>query len=117
MVYSFLLPIKNIGRIRIRRFYSLITNHCKGHNYHHDNMWDVFPEQTVDVLSKVEVPIVGFKTLAAGAIHPEDGFRYDFENGADFICVGLFDYQVMEDVNVATAILETGVNRTRPWYA
>jgi hypothetical protein len=65
----------------------------------------------------VEVPIVGFKTLAAGAIHPEDGFRYAFENGADFICVGLFDYQVIEDVNVATSILETGVNRTRPWYA
>ena len=80
-------------------------------------MWDLFPEQTVDVLSKVKVPVIGFKVLAAGAIQPADGFRYAFENGADFICVGMFDYQIIEDVNLVNEILSGSLNRSRPWYS
>ena len=69
------------------------------------------------LISKVKVPVIGFKVLAAGAIPPEDGFRYAFESGADFICVGMFDYQVVEDVNIVTEILNGGMNRSRPWYS
>ena len=88
------------------------------HNQYHDNMWDIYPEQTVEVFSKVKVPLVGFKVLAAGAIQPADGFRYAFENGADFICVGMFDYQIVEDVNLVTEMLNNGsLNRSRPWYS
>jgi uncharacterized membrane protein YphA (DoxX/SURF4 family) len=87
------------------------------HNHSHDNIWDIFPEQTVEVISKVNVPVIGFKVLAAGAITPEDGFRYAFESGADFICVGMFDYQVVEDVNLVTEILNSDLNRSRPWYS
>ena len=83
----------------------------------HDNMWSLFPEVTMEFMKNVEIPWIAYKVLAAGAIHPREGFRYAFENGADFICVGMLDYQVEEDVNIARDILtelkETG--RERPW--
>ena len=87
------------------------------HDHSHDNMWDIFPEQTVEVFSKVKVPLIGFKVLAAGAIQPEDGFRYAFESGAEFICVGMLDYQIVEDVNLVTEILNGDLNRSRPRYS
>jgi uncharacterized membrane protein YphA (DoxX/SURF4 family) len=87
------------------------------HNQYHDNIWDIFPEKTVEVFSKITVPLIGFKVLAAGAIKPADGFRYAFENGADFICVGMFDYQIVEDVNLVNQILNGDLKRSRPWYS
>ena len=54
------------------------------------------------------------KTLAAGAIKPQEGFKYAFDNGADFICVGMYDFQIVEDVNIVLDTL-ANVNRTRPW--
>ncbi len=68
-------------------------------------------------MATVKKPWVGFKVLAGGAIHPSDGFRYAFENGADFICVGMFDYQIVEDVNIAIDTLAGLKNRRRPWLA
>ena len=50
-------------------------------------------------------PWIAYKVLAAGAIHPKDGFRYAFENGADFICVGMYDFQIVDDVNIALTVL------------
>jgi hypothetical protein len=44
--------------------------------------------------------------LGAGAIHPNAGFRYAFQNGADFVCVGMFDFQVVEDVQIALNALD-----------
>lgn len=87
------------------------------HNKYHDNIFDLFPEQTVEVLKGIDVPLVGFKVLAGGAIQPQDGFRYAFENGADFICVGMFDFQVVEDVNLVIDILNSNLKRERRWYA
>ena len=87
------------------------------HNKYHDNIFDLFPEQTVDFFKNSDVPLFGFKVLAGGAIKPEDGFKYAFENGADFICVGMFDFQVVEDVNLVIDILKGELNRKRPWYA
>ena len=62
----------------------------------------------------LEEPWIAFKTLAAGAITPEQGFRYAFDNGADFICVGMYDFQIVDDVNTALDCL-AGVIRSRPW--
>jgi uncharacterized membrane protein YphA (DoxX/SURF4 family) len=88
------------------------------HNMFHDNLFCGFPEMTIDFFSKSPVPVMGFKVLAAGAIEPADGFRWAFENGADFICVGMFDFQIVDDVNICIdtlrAIEESG-GRERPW--
>jgi hypothetical protein len=66
-----------------------------------DNIWSVTPEKTIEFFKQVNRPWIAFKVLAAGAIHPREGFKYAFENGADFICVGMFDFQVRENVIIA----------------
>ncbi len=54
-------------------------------------------------------PWIAFKTMAAGAIHPKDAFRYAWENGADFVCAGMYDFQLVEDVNIALDALGSGL--------
>ena len=85
------------------------------HNRFHNNMFCLFPERTVEFVSKATVPVMGFKVLAAGAIEPQDGFKWAYENGADFICVGMFDFQVVSNVNIAIDSIKSA-KRTRPWY-
>jgi len=85
------------------------------HNKFHDNLFCLFPDKTVRFVNSTKVPVMGFKVLAAGAIEPKDGFKWAFDNGADFICVGMFDFQVVENVNTSIEILGT-TSRTRPWY-
>ena len=78
-----------------------------------DNIWSVTPEKTIEFMKQVNRPWIAFKVLAAGAIHPRDGFKYAFENGADFICVGMFDYQVRENAIIAKEMLNKSSQYTR----
>ncbi|MGL4942758.1 MAG: hypothetical protein ACRC46_06170 [Thermoguttaceae bacterium] len=73
------------------------------------------PDETRAFMQSVNIPWIGFKTLAAGAIHPNDGFRFAFESGADFLCVGMYDFQIVDDVNTCMAILDSPVQRVREW--
>ncbi|MBN2594378.1 MAG: hypothetical protein JXA81_12800 [Sedimentisphaerales bacterium] len=82
-----------------------------------DNYWSMTPEKTIEFMNKVDKPWIAFKILAAGAIHPREGFKYAFDNGADFICVGMFDFQVIEDCLIAVDTLKTMGTRQRPWRA
>jgi uncharacterized membrane protein YphA (DoxX/SURF4 family) len=95
--------------------FSVIGDYSPDHNKYHDNIWDLFPAQTVDFMKEVKKPWIAFKVLAAGALQPKDGFRFAFENGADFICVGMFDFQIVEDVNIANEVLGSLGKRDREW--
>lgn len=82
-----------------------------------DNIWCENPAETIAFMADLPQPWIAFKTLAAGAIHPDMGFHYAFENGADFLCVGMYDFQIVDDVNTAVDILAGHLDRKRPWRA
>jgi hypothetical protein len=103
---------------RERRVEFSIVGPCQpDHNDYHDNIFDLFPEETVAFMETVTKPWIGFKVLAGGAIHPRDGFKYAYSNGADFVCAGIFDFQLVDDVNIALETLNNLGERKRPWRA
>jgi hypothetical protein len=81
----------------------------------YDNIWSITPEKDIEFMRTVARPWIAFKVLAAGAIHPREGFKFAFDNGADFICVGMFDFQVRENVIIAKDMVSRAQNRQRPW--
>lgn len=83
----------------------------------HDNIWALHPTETIAFMEKVKTPWIAYKTLAAGAIHPRDGFKYAFNSGADFIVAGMFDFQIREDAILARNMLAGELDRTRLWRA
>jgi hypothetical protein len=82
-----------------------------------DNYWDLDPKRTIAFMQTVQKPWVAFKVLAAGAIRPESGFAHAFASGADFICVGMFDFQVEQDVALVRKLVPRIRNREREWMA
>jgi hypothetical protein len=86
-------------------------------NQWNDNMWDQNYKETIETFRSVDVPMFGFKVLAAGSIPPEDGIRWAFENGADFVCLGMYDFQVVDDVNTTIDILRSLGKRERAWFS
>lgn len=63
------------------------------------------PDQTAEMMSVVDVPWIAFKVLAAGRITPEEGFAYALNAGAEFLCVGMFEFQVEENVLLAGKLM------------
>ncbi|MGE5419334.1 MAG: hypothetical protein ACM3UT_04070 [Chloroflexota bacterium] len=100
-----------------REEFSVDAKRSNDHNQIHDNMFDLFPDKTRDYMKTIKKPWIAFKVLAGGAILPADGFRFAFENGADFICVGMFDFQVVDNVNSAFKVLTELKNREREWFS
>ena len=98
-----------------RRYMEMYQKESPQHAQYHDNMFCHDPEETVAWMREVEVPWIAFKVLAAGAIPPQDGFPYAFQSGADFICVGMFDFQVEQDVELTQASIAKAKGRRRPW--
>lgn len=97
--------------------------------FHHHNYWSakiaerndsVFcetPDEVIGFMSARKEPWIAFKTLAAGAITPAEGFEYALANGADFVCVGMYDFQIVDDVNIFLSVLQKDLKRTRAWMA
>jgi hypothetical protein len=97
---------------------------CHNYNYwsaqherRYDSLFDYDPEETVRYMATLTEPWIAFKVLAAGAIKPEVGLKYAFQNGADFVCLGVYDFQIVDDVNICLDTLANLEGRTRPWYA
>ncbi len=98
-----------------RQYMEMFEKESGDHANYHDNMFCHDPDRTAAFMRDIKVPWIAFKVLAAGAIPPEDGFRYAFQSGADFICVGMFDFQVEEDVELAQKSVADAKARKRPW--
>lgn len=88
----------------------------------------MFTVNTVDYLSSdpreienfmvgTDRPWIGFKVLGAGRERPTQGFRHAFERGADFIAVGMFDWQVRDDAAAVKKMLAGDLTRQRRWNA
>ncbi len=100
-----------------RKEYDVLGPSSQKHGEFHDNIWCRNPDETVEYMKGLKEPWIAFKILAAGALHPRQSFKYVFENGADFACVGMFDFQVIENTLIARKVFSGKLNRQRPWMA
>jgi len=84
-----------------------------------DSVWCEEPAETIAFMRDRPEPWIAFKVLAAGAINPWNGFRHALLGGADLLCVGMYDFQIVEDVNVMVDVLAEveASGRDRPWRA
>jgi len=48
---------------------------------------------------------------------PRAGFSYAFENGPDFVAVGMFDFQIAGNAALAGAAVQSTRSREREWIA
>ncbi len=76
--------------------------------------WCNNPQKVADFMKTVKKPWIAFKVMAAGAIPPKDAFHYAFENGADHVLAGMFDFEIAEDALIAKTAM-ANIKRTRPW--
>ena len=90
----------------------------------HDNIWETTPKATAEFFAKCKKPFVAYKVLAAGAIHPRLAFQWAFESGADFICIGMFDFQVVENTGIGVfqperldSVAACGWRAEKGWYS
>lgn len=98
-----------------RRFMEMFEPNSPEHGQYHDNMFCHEHEETVAFMQDVKVPWIAFKILAAGAIPPDEGFQFAFDHGADFVCVGMFDFQVAKDVELTSKSVAAAQDRKRSW--
>lgn len=66
-------------------------------------------------MRSIKKPWIAFKVLGAGRVKPLEGFRMAFEHGGDFLAVGMFDWQIRENVSHVQDMLAKGINRDRDW--
>jgi hypothetical protein len=100
-----------------RKVFDVVGPASNDHGQYHDNMYCRNPQETIEYMATLKQPWIAFKVLAAGAIPVQEGLKFAFEGGADFCCVGMFDFQVREDAIIAQNLLAGDIKRSRPWCA
>ena len=73
------------------------------------------PGKVAEFMKDEATPWIGFKVLGAGVVNPTMGFKYALKSGADFMCVGMFDFQIADDVKIVKSLFARGIKRDRPW--
>jgi hypothetical protein len=73
------------------------------------------PAEIAAFMKTVKKPWIAFKVLGAGRMKPREGFDLAFKMGADFVNVGMYDFQVEEDISLVREIVATHEQRERPW--
>jgi len=69
------------------------------------------------LMKTIRKPWIAFKVLGAGRVQPEDGFDLAFKNGADFVNVGMYDFQVEQNVGFVREAVQRNEKRDRLWMA
>lgn len=118
----YLSTVQKVNERGIRPDFWMVSYHHTNywsakHPQEYDNIYCRDPEGTAAYMREIDIPWIAFKVLAAGSISADVGFRYAFEGGADFICVGMYDFQLVDDINIAVDILnqKDTLNRKRRW--
>ncbi len=75
------------------------------------------PRDIAALMKTIHKPWIAFKVLGAGRIEPRDGFTRAFKNGADFINVGMYDFQVGQNVGLVREVVQQCEQRDRKWAA
>jgi hypothetical protein len=73
------------------------------------------PSDVATFMKTITKPWIGFKVLGAGRVKPRDGFDLAFKSGADFVNVGMYDFQVKEDIGLVSEIVGQHQQRDRAW--
>lgn len=73
------------------------------------------PVEIAAFMKNVKKPWIAFKVLGAGRVKPHEGFDLAFKMGADFVNVGMYDFQVEEDVSMVREIVAAHAQRERSW--
>lgn len=77
---------------------------------HGDTFEKDAPKRAVEVIRKLEKPVIAYKILGAGRVPPKDGFEFAFRNirAKDGVCVGIYTKhkpeQIREDADLAKAL-------------
>lgn len=79
------------------------------------NYYSSAPSDIAAFMKNIKKPWIGFKVLGAGRDKPLEGFQHAFDKGADFIAVGMFDWQVRDDSAHVQEMLAKGIDRSRAW--
>ena len=77
-----------------------------------------YTQDTRDVaalMKTIKKPWIAFKVLGAGRVLPKDGFDLAFKNGADFINVGMYDFQVSPNTSLVREVVHLHEQRERVW--
>jgi hypothetical protein len=81
-----------------------------------DNAWCINADEVTEIMKGVQKPWIAFKVMDAGAIPAAEAFQNSFDNGADFVLAGMFDFQIAEDAQIARDAIAKA-KRSRPWRA
>ena len=69
------------------------------------------------LMKTIRKPWIAFKVLGAGRVQPNEGFDLAFKSGADFINVGMYEFQVTQNVGLVREAVQRHDKRERMWAA